>query len=79
MTELEAKAILEQIMPVDPEWIDAIDLAIKALEKQIPMDRVICFDRNDPRRLPINMCPRCMERVVMDKYCDRCGQAIDWE
>lgn len=60
---------------------DAFDLAILALEKQIP-------------KKPLHMhknyyCPICKEDGWMlwddavpndmDKYCGKCGQAIDWE
>ena len=59
----------------------AVDLAILALEKQIP-------------KKPLHMhknyyCPICKEDGWMlwddaipndmDKYCGKCGQAIDWE
>ena len=59
----------------------AIDLALEALEKQIP-------------KKPLHMhknyyCPICKEDGWMlwddaipndmDKYCGICGQAIDWE
>ena len=59
----------------------AIDLAIEALEKQIP-------------KKPLHMhknyyCPICKEDGWMlwddaipndmDKYCGICGQALDWE
>ena len=59
----------------------AIDLAIEALEKQIP-------------KKPLHMhknyyCPICKEDGWilwddaipndMNKYCGKCGQAIDWE
>ena len=60
---------------------NAVDLAILALEKQIP-------------KKPLHMhknyyCPICKEDGWMlwddavpndmDKYCGKCGQAIDWE
>lgn len=60
---------------------NAIDMAIEALEKQIP-------------KKPLHMhknyyCPICKEDGWMlwddaipndmDKYCGMCGQAIDWE
>ena len=60
---------------------NAVDLAILALEKQIP-------------KKPLHMhknyyCPICKEDGWMlwddavpndmDKYCGKCGQAIDWD
>ena len=65
----------------DAEFESALSLAIDALEKQIP-------------RKPLHMhknyyCPICKEDGWMlwddaipndmDKYCGKCGQAIDWE
>ena len=65
----------------DKYTTDAIDMAIEALEKQIP-------------KKPLHMhknyyCPICKEDGWllwddaipndMDKYCGICGQAIDWE
>ena len=59
---------------------EAVDVAIEALEKQIP-------------KKPLHMhknyyCPVCKEDGWMlwddaipndmDKYCGKCGQAIDW-
>ena len=65
----------------DAEFESALALAISALEKQIP-------------KKPLHMhknyyCPICKEDGWMlwddaipndmDKYCGKCGQAIDWE
>ena len=65
----------------DAEFENALALAIEALEKQIP-------------KKPLHMhknyyCPICKEDGWMlwddaipndmDKYCGKCGQAIDWE
>lgn len=65
----------------DTEFESALSLAILALEKQIP-------------KKPLHMhknyyCPICKEDGWMlwddaipndmDKYCGKCGQAIDWE
>ena len=65
----------------DAEFESALELAILALEKQIP-------------KKPLHMhknyyCPICKEDGWMlwddaipndmDKYCGKCGQAIDWE
>ena len=64
----------------DAEFESALALAIEALEKQIP-------------KKPLHMhknyyCPICKEDGWMlwddaipndmDKYCGKCGQAIDW-
>lgn len=57
------------------EWQDAqreaIDMAISALEKQNPKKPKIedCFT-----------CPNCEYGIVYgDKYCQECGQLIDWD
>ena len=65
----------------DKYTTDAINMAIEALEKQIP-------------KKPLHMhknyyCPICKENGWMlrddaipndtDKYCGKCGQAIDWK
>lgn len=65
----------------DAEFESALAVAILALEKQIP-------------KKPLHMhknyyCPICKEDGWMlwddaipndmDKYCGKCGQAIDWE
>ena len=65
----------------DAEFENALALAIESLEKQIP-------------KKPLHMhknyyCPICKEDGWilwddaipndMDKYCGKCGQAIDWE
>ena len=65
----------------DAEFESALALAIEALEKQIPK-RPLHMHKN-------YYCPICKEDGWMlwddaipndmDKYCGKCGQAIDWE
>lgn len=64
----------------DGQLLLALDMAIEALEKQIPRKPV---EQGDG----INYnCPACGRYVgyfdamawEMPKYCDACGQAIDW-
>ena len=61
--------------------IEALDDAIKALEKQIP--KKIIRENYWIERL----CPNCKEDLerlendgdsIMTEYCPYCGQAIDW-
>jgi uncharacterized protein (UPF0212 family) len=57
----------------------AIDLANKALEKQIPKKPVLYGDSEDGKLL----CPNCDEDLWEVKECGfnacpYCGQAIDW-
>lgn len=57
---------------------EELDIAIKALEKQIPK-KPIKSDR-EIRYCEVWKCPKCgfewSGRVV--DYCYKCGQAIDW-
>ena len=74
-------AMLGQKELYDAEFENALAIAIDALEKQVP-------------KKPLHMhknyyCPICKEDGWMlwddampndmDKYCGKCGQAIDWE
>lgn len=56
----------------------AIDIAIKALEKQIPKKPT-----NKHKILDvIGFCPSCKIRVYYSDqthYCPKCGQKLDWE
>ena len=84
MTYKEAIEILTELKPIPVVGFKinakAYDLAIEALEKQVP-------------KKPLHMhknyyCPICKEDGWMmwddaipndmDKYCGICGQAIDW-
>lgn len=49
---------------------EAIDVAIQALEKQIP--------KKPKFKTRFHICPVCEAPTVSD-YCSRCGQALDWE
>lgn len=61
---------------------NAYGMAIKALEKQIPKKV-----KNSGERIPFEWyCPACGELLCDDgckdtdiKYCDQCGQLLDWE
>lgn len=68
-----AKAEIEWEYPLDYQI--AFDEAIKALEKQIPHERV----RRDKGYFRYE-CPKCENTlyVLMQSYCGNCGQAIDW-
>ena len=48
---------------------EAIDVAIKSMEKQIPK-KPIYQDENEK-------CPSCGSFVILE-YCAKCGQKIDW-
>ena len=76
MTEAEALEIIKRksSIPMGNETFDEIeeayDIAIAALEKQIPkkMDRYYC---------PI--CRHYFEDGEAHNYCPNCGQKLDWQ
>lgn len=78
----EAKEGVCYVTEVDCE---ALGLAIKSLEKQIPKKVFIqtmqikdCIDKIQFFNKKI--CPNCGEAFCADwKYCFNCGQAIDWK
>ena len=82
MTYEEAIKILTELKPIPIDGFkiiaEAYDLAIDALEKQIP---------KKPRETRCAlMCARCGQKITENgckklnrNYCKKCGQAIDWE
>jgi hypothetical protein len=54
------------------------EVAIEALEKQIPKKPLDVV--TDDNEFICMICPSCEQIAVEfnDKYCSRCGQAIDW-
>lgn len=58
------------------EYAAAADMAIEALEKQIPK-KVI---REDVEVAELDYCPNCKVRFFKSgmAYCGACGQALDW-
>ena len=77
MTESEAIKELHEIRPrggiIPQKRAEAIDMAIKALEKQIPK-KIVKHDK----------CPVCNNNqsttwyYVGASYCEYCGQKLDW-
>lgn len=55
--------------------IGAFDVAISALEKQIPTKPCIPFD-SIHQEYECPMCPHKVDKTQL--YCDKCGQALDW-
>ena len=51
---------------------NANELALQALEKQIPK-KIIDYGY----KTRVGFCPNC-EAVVTSDFCDNCGQALDW-
>nr|DAI08176.1 MAG TPA: DNA-directed RNA polymerase subunit [Caudoviricetes sp.] len=69
----------------DGQLMLALDMAIKALEKQIPKKPTFegdGFDENGNIIYDTWICPCCEEEYEVDyddyKYCPWCGQMIDW-
>ena len=51
------------------KFYDALDVAIEALEKQIPKKAELCYEDL--------ICPVCGSDVEWKRYCEECGQRID--
>lgn len=68
----------------DPNVLDAIRIAISALEKQMPKKQDLEGDGYADGKLVYDtwICPGCRKEYELDydeyKYCPECGQAIDW-
>ena len=66
----------------DKYTANAIDMAIDALEKQIPKKPIIRKTKDYFGYVGYILCPNC-EKVEFGFnqpcFCDYCGQAIDWE
>ena len=92
MTESKAIMKFKERLAIDdykeqiPEYYEAMKLAIKALEKQIPKKPIMkpYFDDMEEEYL---CCPTCGEaltdRIPMDNkdfyfHCFNCGQKFDW-
>lgn len=86
MTENEAVEAMQFDLKIGGEihsqvLRDAVDVAIQALEKQIPKKV-----KNSGERIPFEWyCPTCGEILCDDgykntdiKYCEQCGQVLDW-
>ena len=78
MTESEANTILKAEIVHHPEcsiFAEALGLAIQALEKQIPKKPDFTEDKE------FALCPCCNGKGLFDKqkYCDNCGQKIDFD
>jgi len=57
--------------------IDNYNLAIKAIEKQMP--KKILKMRGNPLILDCPTCKTSLYNYENDEHCYKCGQAIDWE
>lgn len=89
MTESEAIKELRNIRPkggiIPQKRAEAIDIAIKSLNKQIPKSPTYDGDGYAPDGSFVWdewLCPHCGSRFEVDiddyDYCPNCGQYIDW-
>lgn len=89
MTESEAIKELHKIRPrggiIPQKRAEALDVAIRALEKQIPKKPTYEGDGYAPDGTFVWdewICPCCETRYEVDyddyDYCPNCGQKIDW-
>lgn len=96
MTESEAIRELHGIRPrggiIPQKRAEALDVAIQALEKQIPKKPNKTIDSSWGVKKEAHTCPVCdcdltevyfiapQESKIKEKiaYCEACGQAIDW-
>lgn len=65
----------------DPSLIKAINIALPALERQIPV-KVECKDSfyndNTHEVAHIGRCSKCWHPCAEGEYCPKCGQKLDW-
>lgn len=61
---------------------DAVDVAIQALEKQIPKKpqnkKYSFYPHSTLLKSKYGECPNCKSIQVDDEYCANCGQKLDW-
>ena len=86
MTESEAIKILQRDLQIQlenkalPDGIEAIQIAIQALEKQIPM-KPVKSEKQVVRYVNTYYCPICNLGITctnIAKWCYHCGQKLDW-
>lgn len=76
MTYEEVKKIRENPTASDCDNEELGRLIDLAVEKQIPKKPIM---DNDNGIYDDEICPSCMRRCFpKERYCDKCGQAIDW-
>ena len=84
MTENEAIKELHEIRPrggiIPQKRAEAIDVAINALEKQIPK-KPVKSENQVARYVNTYYCPICNLGITgtnIAKWCYHCGQKLDW-
>ena len=91
MTESEAIKELHEIRPrggiIPQKRAEAIDMAINALEKQIPKKPIFQFNLSDTvsrfeckcgNIIKVRHDIGIMDNKDAPNYCDNCGQKLDW-
>lgn len=59
--------------------IKAYNVAINALEKQIPKKPIFESEQTSPFGVDdVPYCPSCRCDLPEVSYCEKCGQALDW-
>ena len=83
MSPQESIPILERLQEPEPwepqisrDAYEALELAIEALEKQIPMKMTEVLDISGR---PIRVCGNCEDAPGNGEFCRWCGQRIDFE
>lgn len=81
MTEQEAIKIFKDRLELTdyrkqvPEYYEAMELAVKALERQIPKKPI---KHETPDNYPFYVCPCCCTTdVERHEYCFHCGQKLN--
>lgn len=83
---MEGKRIKTEEGDIWDKDIEALNIAKKAVEKQIPKKPTGIYDENESEKgkglyeeALIGGCPVCHQEVQLGmKYCMNCGQALDW-
>ena len=80
--ECDRDCINCDLLRADEEIFSAYDMAIEALEKEIPIRPIMRIEERGLNKGCIYPhCPICDTMPVPHpnvSYCDKCGQAIDW-
>lgn len=80
MNEQEAIKSMENlnlVLSITDSERESVNMAIKALEKQIPKKVLLC--RNMMTKENVFVCPSCNRIVESTNFhCWNCGQKLDW-
>lgn len=72
----------EKIPYTEEEKCEAYDIAISAIEKQIPKKPIKTNDETGIRYTDSYRCPNCGRSFAgtgIAQYCYHCGQCLEWE